>query len=87
MVGWNKIGHYRELSNHRELLNHAMEVSNPHTNSPQLHMVHKTPLEWPTQYYVYICYTNINLSYAHVWGTFIECIAFVLVVGSLDFME
>ena len=45
MVGWNKIGNFRELSNYRELLNHVMEVNNPHTNSPQLHMVHKTPLE------------------------------------------
>ena len=49
MVGWNKIGHFRELINNRELLNHVVELNSPHTNSPALHVVHKNPLESPTR--------------------------------------
>ena len=33
MVGWNKIGHFRESSHYRELLNDAMDVNSPHTNN------------------------------------------------------
>ena len=49
MVGWNKIGHFRELINYRELLNHVVELNDPHTNSPQLHVVHKNPIESSTR--------------------------------------
>ena len=45
MVGWNKISHFRELSKYRELQNHDMEANSPHTNTPQLHVVHKIPIE------------------------------------------
>jgi hypothetical protein len=40
MVGWNKIGRSRGLSNHRELLNHVVDVNSLHKNNLQSHVVH-----------------------------------------------
>jgi hypothetical protein len=45
MIGWNRISQFRELSNYEELLNHAMEVNNHQTNSPQPFVVQKNPIE------------------------------------------
>ena len=45
MIGWNEIGHFRKLSNYREILNHAVKVYSPHTNRPHQHMMHKIPIE------------------------------------------
>ena len=41
MIGWNKKGNLRVLSNDRELLNHVVEVDKPHTNTSQLHVMRK----------------------------------------------
>lgn len=49
MVRWNKIGHFRGLNNYKQFLKHVIEANSPHTNSPQIHMVHKNPTKWPTQ--------------------------------------
>ena len=43
LVGWKKTCHCRESSNYKELLNHAMEINNPHTNNPQPHVVTQKP--------------------------------------------
>ena len=40
MLGFKQIGHFRELSNYREFLIHALE-----TNTPMPHVVHKNPIE------------------------------------------
>jgi hypothetical protein len=45
MIGWNKTGNSRVLSNDRELSNHVVEINSPHTNTSQLHVVHKNPIE------------------------------------------
>ncbi len=45
MIGWNNIGHFRELSINEGYLNHEMEANIPHTNSPSLGVVHKNPIE------------------------------------------
>ena len=45
MVGCKKIGHFRQLSNNREFLIHALGVYNPSTNTHQPHVVHKIPME------------------------------------------
>lgn len=38
--GEEKIDHFRQLNDYRELLNHAKEVNNPH-----LHVMHKNPIK------------------------------------------
>ena len=37
-----KIGHFKELSNHREL---GLEVNSPYTNTPPPQVMHKEPIE------------------------------------------
>ena len=44
MVGWNKINHFRELSDYREFLIRVMKVNSPYTNIPQPHVVHKNSI-------------------------------------------
>lgn len=43
-VGWTKTSNFKELSTCREFLIRALKV-----NNPQLHVVHKNLIEWPTK--------------------------------------
>lgn len=45
MVGCKQIDCLRELSNYREHVSHTLEVNNPQTNTPPLHVVHNNPIE------------------------------------------
>ena len=49
MVGWIKIGHFKNLSKYWDILDHAMAVNSPHTNTHEPHVVHNNPIERPTQ--------------------------------------
>ena len=67
MLGWNNIGHFGELSNHKEFLNHVGKV-----NSPQPHVVHKHPIEWPARTMILPHMLALKLKYLNSHTTMID---------------
>ena len=49
MIGWNKIGHFKNQVILGSFLIHALEVNSLYTNTPQPHTMHINSKDWPTQ--------------------------------------